>query len=64
MVIIDIYIYIYIYLSDRKLCHSTSKPIGDKEDTLKSFMTFNITPHGSIFKVVKGSQIVIPQQYL
>ena len=25
-------------LSDCELCHSTSKPIGDEEDTLKSFM--------------------------
>ena len=42
------------------MCHSTSKPIDDEEDTLKSFMAFNITPHGLIFRVVVGSQIVVP----
>ena len=31
-------------MSDHELCYSTSKPIGDEEDTLKSFMAFNITP--------------------
>ena len=49
-------------MSDRELCHSTSKPIGDKEDTLKSFMSFDIAPHGPIFRVVVVSQIVVPQQ--
>ena len=46
-------------LSDRKLCHSISKLIGDEEDTLKSFMAFNITPRGLVFRVVVGSQIVV-----
>jgi len=49
-----------ISLSDHELCHSTSKSIGDEEDTLKSFMTFNITLRGPIFKVVVRSQIVVP----
>ena len=31
---------------------------------LKSFMVFDIIPHGPIFRVVVGSQIVIPQQSL
>ena len=54
---------IYLYLPDRELCHSTSKPIGDKEETLKSFMVFNITSRRPIFRVVVGtleSQIVVP----
>ena len=40
------------------------KPIGNEEDILKSFMMFDITPRGPIFKVVVGSQIVVPQQSL
>ena len=47
---------------DRELCHSTLKPIGDEEDTLKSFMAFNITSHELVFRVVVGSQIVVLQQ--
>jgi len=46
-------------MSNRELCHSTSKSIGDEENTLKSFMAFDITPHGPIFRVVIGSQIVV-----
>ena len=38
----------------------TSKPISDEEDTLKSFMTFNIAPHGPIFRVIEGIRIVVP----
>ena len=38
-----------------ELCHSTSKPISDEESTLKSFMAFDITPHGPTFRVVVGS---------
>ena len=49
---------------DHELCHSTSKPIGDKEDRLKSFMAFGITSRGPTFRVVVGSQIMIPQQSL
>ena len=39
---------------DYELCHFTSKPIGDEEDTLKSFMAFDITPRESVFRVVVG----------
>ena len=46
-------------LSDHKLCHSTSKPIDDVEDTFKSFMTFDITSRGLVFRVVVGNQIVV-----
>ena len=35
---------------DHELCHSTLKPNGDEEDTLKSFMIFGITPHGPILE--------------
>ena len=42
-------------VSDRKLCHSTWKPINDEEDILKSFMAFDITPQ-ACFRVVVGSQ--------
>ena len=49
---------------DRELCHFISKPFGDEEDTLKSFMVFDITPCGPIFRVVVGSQIMVPQQSL
>ena len=56
-------LFLYI-LSDRKLCHSTSKSIGDEDDTLKSFMVFNITPRESVFRVIVGSQIVVSQQSL
>ena len=58
-----IFFKIYFYLSDRELCHSTSKPISDKEETLKSFMVFDITSRRPIFRVVVGtlgSQIVVP----
>ena len=53
-----------ILLSNRELYHSTSKPIGDEEETLKSFIAFDIIPRGSIFRVVVGSQIMVPQQSL
>ena len=29
-------------MSDRELCYSTSKLIGDEKNMLKSFMTFDI----------------------
>ena len=51
-------------LSDYELCHFTSKPISNTEDTLKSFIDFDITSCGPVFGVVVGSQIVISQQYL
>ena len=47
-------------MSGRELCHSTSKPIGVEEDTLKSFMAFVITPHRPVFRMVVASQIVVP----
>ena len=58
------YIYIYIYVC---VCVcvcwtvscATSKLIGDKKDTFKSFMVFDIIPRGLVFKVVVGSQIVV-----
>ena len=53
-----------VKLSDCELCHSISKPIGDEKDTLKSFMTFDITLRGPIFRVVVGSQIMVSQQSL
>ena len=49
-------------MSNRELCHSTSKPISDEENTLKYFMAFNITPHESIFRAIVDGQIVVPQQ--
>ena len=49
-------------MSDHELCHSTSKPISDEEDALKSFMAFNITSREPVFRVVVGSQIVVPLQ--
>ena len=49
----------FCLLSDYELCHSTLKLIDDEENTLKSFMTFNITTHRPIFKVIVGSQIVV-----
>ena len=33
---------------------------SDGEDTLKSFMAFDITSRGLVFRVVVGSQIVVP----
>ena len=56
--------WLWYHLSDRELCHSSSKPISDKEDTLKSSMAFDITPLGPIFRVIVGSQIESPQQTL
>ena len=53
-------LWFWYHLSDRELCHSTSKLISDEEDTLKSFMAFDITPHGLVFRVVVGSQNVVP----
>ena len=52
--------WLWYNLSNRKLCHSISKPIGNEEDTVKSFMAFDIMPHKLIFRVVVGSQIVVP----
>ena len=51
------------FLSDRELCHSPSKPIGDEEGILKSFMAFDITSHGLVFRVVVGSHIMVPQHF-
>ena len=50
-----------LIMLDRELYHFTSKPIGDEEETLKSFITFDITPRESVFRVVVWSQIVAPQ---
>ena len=36
------------------------KLIDDEEDTLNSFMVFNITLRWSVFKVIARSQIVVP----
>ena len=47
---------------DCDLCHSNAKLINDEKDTLKSFMIFDITPRGFVFRVVVGSQIVVSQQ--
>ena len=49
-------------VSDCKLCHSISKSIGDEEDTLKSFMIFDITLREPVFKVIVNDQFVVPQQ--
>ena len=54
--------YLWYHLSDRELYNSTSKPISDEEDILKSFMAFDITPRELLFRVIVGSQIVVPQQ--
>ena len=42
-------------MTDYELCHFTLKLIGDEEDTLESFMTFDIIPYESVFKVVVES---------
>ena len=55
--------WLWYHLSDRGLCHFTSKPIGEDEGTFKSFMAFNITQHGPVFKVVVRSQIVAPNNF-
>ena len=57
------WLWFWYHLSNRKLCHSISKPIDDEENTLKSFMAFEITPREPIFWVVVGSQILIPLTY-
>ena len=46
-------------MSDHEQCHSISKLIGDEESTFKSFMAFDITSRGPVFRVVVGSQIVV-----
>ena len=51
--------WLWYHLSDRELCYSTSKPIGDKEDIFKSFINFDITLRGPVFIVVVESQIVV-----
>ena len=48
--------WLWYHLSDRELCYSTSKSIGNKEDILKSFMTFDITLLGSVFKFLTHSK--------
>ena len=58
---LNLWPWLWYHFSDNELCHSTSKPIGNEEDTLKSFMVFDITSHESIFRVVVRSQIVVPQ---
>ena len=35
-------------------------PNSDEEDIVKSFMAFDITPYELVFKVVVGSQIIVP----
>ena len=45
----------HLSLSNHELCHSTSKLIDNEKDTLKSFMTFDITPRMPVFKVVVES---------
>ena len=47
------------HLLDHELCHSTSKPIGNEKNTIKSFIVFDITSYGYIFRVVVGSQTVV-----
>ena len=47
-----------------ELCHSISKPINDEEDTFKSFMAFNITLREPLFRIIVGSQIVVPSTIL
>ena len=47
-------------MSNRELCRSTSKPIGDEESIFKSLMAFNITSRGFVFRVVVGTQILVP----
>ena len=51
-------------LLDHELCHCTSKPTGNENDTLKSFMAFDNTSCEPVFRVVVGSRIVVPQQSL
>ena len=51
-----------LILSDSELCHSILKSISDEEDIFKSFMTFDIVPCGSIFRVVVKSQLMIPHK--
>ena len=52
--------WLWYHLLDHELRHSTLKPIGDEKGTLKSFMAFDITPYGLVFRVVVGSQTVVP----
>ena len=50
---------LWLFLSDHELYHFISKSIGDKEDTLKSFMAFDITPYKPVFRMVVRSQILV-----
>ena len=61
---IIIFISFHSILLYRKLCHSTSKPISDQEDTLKSFMAFNITSHERFLEWLQGVKLWSPQQSL
>ena len=52
-------------LGSDTICRTVSYAISSQNQlvmrkTLKSFMAFDITPRGLIFRVVVGSQIVIP----
>ena len=51
-------------MSDRELCYSTSKAIGDEEDTLKSFMAFNITPPNLFLEWLQGVKLWSSQESL
>ena len=52
-------------LGSNTICQTVSFAISSQNQlvmrkTLKSFMVFDITPRGLIFRVVVGSQIIIP----
>ena len=58
----NLWLWLWYHLFDRELCHFTSKPIDNEKDTLKSFMTFDITACMPVFGVIVESQIMIPNR--
>ena len=54
--------WLWYRLSELELCYFTSKLISDEENTLKSFMIFDIKLCTPVFRVVVGSRTVVPKQ--
>lgn len=50
-------------MSERELCHSTSKSIGNEKDT-QIFYGIQHRTMRAVFRVIVGSQIMVSQQSL
>ena len=60
---LNLWPWLWYHLLDCEICHSTSKPIDDEEDT-QIFYDFRHHTMRVCFRVTIGSQIVVPQQLI